>query len=201
MSGKGEQVGGTGLWGIFCFKSLISREISHPKLCWWKVIAIIYSWRSLTPGTNLWSTSELPIYWNLLAEYWSRFLGYIREIWACMLHLSFIKSSWLAPYFICSRRSWGTLIWVVKPWQHPEKQVFLSLGPGCRNQSVQGGEQTQSALAMRESSAWKGPQLCWSPASPRGLWDIQHDSAVQLWLNHSCNIQFGGLASRRKPGM
>lgn len=102
-------------------------------------------------------------------------------------------------YFICSRRNWRTLIWVVKPWQHPEKQVFLSLGPGCWNQSVQNGKQTQSALAMGQSNAWKGPQLCWSSASPRALWDIQHDSHVQLWLNH-CNIQFGRLASRRSLG-
>lgn len=41
-----------------------------------------------------------------------------------MLYLSFIKSSSLGLYFICSRRSWGTLIWVIKPWQPPEKQVF-----------------------------------------------------------------------------
>lgn len=53
---------GTELQGVFCFKSLISKEISCLKLCWWKVIAIIYSQRSLTLGTNLRSASEFSIY-------------------------------------------------------------------------------------------------------------------------------------------
>lgn len=55
-------MGGTELQGVFCFKSLISKEISCLKLCWWKVIAIIYSQRSLTLGTNLRSASEFSVY-------------------------------------------------------------------------------------------------------------------------------------------
>lgn len=50
---------------------------------------------------------------------------------------------------------------------------------------------------MGQSNAWRGPQFCWSSAPPRGLWDIQHDSDVQLWLNH-CIIQFGKTCFQKK---
>lgn len=62
VSGRGEQVGGTGLQGIICFKSHISKDIS-PFLNYVGGKSLqSFTLRSLTLGTNLWSASELSIY-------------------------------------------------------------------------------------------------------------------------------------------